>query len=584
MTIIAARPFGVRFGNLQTDRATAVVMSRAPETVQLTVNGTNYSVVLAACGNDRSAADPSGSTILGYTGNVTVFFPKPFTKYPWSATQNGVSLSADIRSAPLPGSDFAVGLVTCTKSLVIGNASSIAPNAYHFLENYRRTSSIPYIATVHADDIMYPDGGGIGGLETFTADPNGKMCDSQVVRSKYNFAFYYGHWFGIIGPIDYNLSNRIAALGNDSDFLSLYDNSAVHVGFGDHEFVNNLGWAIEGGTDGAQLATVPNPYHATANGYNGTGLVTWNQIMKPLQGQSIGTLDTNAQHWKLDLGDLRIVTVDPITRAVSSAGVPQSCLGNNQIDDCLNSLNSAHPFKILHVSGWTGRFMSAYFANHASTYLDKSWQNYVAAEYDRMFRNTGQTPKALMDNSRTNGLLGNLVVASGDWHDEQTLYHRLAASAGKAAEDFQRIGLCQTHSPTTNPALPIIPMTADETGDSFVCEGAIAHSSATTTNYAARATVVEVFGSETPKRMRVRQWALLTPGPNNTPVANDMLAAYIRNTAGPVSLGDITDHNGSVWRCYFDKHIAQWDGNRGAATKKDFEIPATVARRAVKEA
>lgn len=564
----APRNLGVRYGKLTTTGATFVIYSLVSTDVTLVVDGTSYNVTLSAVGTDRATNDPAGSTTFGYVGSKAVTFSPGFTRRNWTATQGANSVTGTILPAPGERDNFALVFTTCQQSRVDNDGTKFAPSAYKFVDWYRQNGSYPLVANIHSDDLIYADGTSSDGIMPAVSDPNGKKIEataaSQATRKAYDFAMYYGCLFGIAGPIvDSATGEEWLNAGLLPYVNNLYNNCAFMPQWGDHEFMNNLGWMLPT-TNGPLLSAVPNPYHATLGGYNGNGLITYNAILAPLQGTTARSADTDSNHWYVDFGTVRIVAMDATTKAVPNyPNDATAVFGNSQIDDVLNVLNVRKPFKILLTPI---PFMRATpNADAINTSVNgsntKYWQNKQPTEYNRLFVNTGQTPKSIMDNNETNGGYGTTVNIYGDWHFGLCLYQQAPAATGIAAEKFHCIGLCGAvqHSGTSLNGDEIrITSEAIYSSDNMQYFSGGAAGLIREKPYKSVVALMEVVSTGRTPTMTIKVYDLREAAASNDPSSAGSMASFM-NT----NLGTLTDDEGNVWQCVYERKFVLYTGNYG---------------------
>jgi len=198
---------------------------------------------------------------------------------------------------------------------------------------------------------------------------------------------------------------------------------------GDHDAgFNEMGWDIVPATSIS--------YAASKN--------LWDTIMVPLQPPSIANRAT-ANHWSVTLGALTFVAPDGITLAsgdgndaniASSNYGPTTIYSNNQIDDCLDALNTDTPFKILGLA-YSIKFMDATHTKFFSG-AQNPLKNARLSEFQRFFTKMDDTvnPLSVMANAKTNGTYGTCITMHGDYHVNEIAQNQATAYTGNHAENF----------------------------------------------------------------------------------------------------------------------------------------------------
>lgn len=406
----------------------------------------NTAVVLTRFGTDRGSADPGGQTWAGSQGSATVTGLAANTQYTYTATQGARSSTGSFRTALDDSHDGVAFFVGCDKS---DGANSI-PGYYQFMHTYALTN--PVYAMVHHDDHGYVDNGNVD-----DTGYTGRKCtgNPRTTLLQYDYAVAYMAHLGLLG----NPGIARIATGHDLDRQWCFRNINLLPQWGDHEFSNNFSWdAVE------NPASSPTLFAAAK--------AVWDKIMLPLQppcrGSGIALIDTSANHWAADIGCVRIIAIDGITNSSSPALVPPSingvvsydtddvahvCYGANQVKDIRNGMNVSAPFKIL--TTWLGsRILGPVHSDPAPPYIGGfqrsgskqphydvarlEWQKLFTETADR----TAETPSvahSVMNNNKTNGILGNTVILHGDEHLGRVVKNYAPAYTGQAAENLYQI-------------------------------------------------------------------------------------------------------------------------------------------------
>lgn len=418
---MAAPGIGIRWGKPTTSSLTAVLVAWTNTPATLTVNGVAYAASWTAIGTDAPATAPQA----GYYAVVQITGMSQFTLHSWTLTQGAETRTGTIRTAPGWDDSFTYFVGTCMRSKADGFPTK---SAFEYVRYYMANGALPVAGMLFTDDLFYCDSLTLSG----SSDPRGMTAVAASAGPassllQYDWALSWFAWFGITNEYAATLSYGM------EDVLA---NLPILPTWGDHEFANNFF---------AASAATPNGYHATPNGFDGAALLVYNALIKPLQGASVATLDTQAQHWAHDMGQIRLVSMDSITRAYNNAAIPASSAwhGQNQIVDCLNALQTQHPFKL--ITMYTEpRYLTAAFLTkwpmdslvNASTGALISHPASLVDEYERLFVRSGQTPPSICAGSKTNGVGGTTLLVKGDNHFGGWFHFRKAASGSNVAEDL----------------------------------------------------------------------------------------------------------------------------------------------------
>ena len=542
-----AKNLQVVFGNLGKTSATAVAYSKSATAISLIVNGKSFPITMAAVGADRPANDANGEIIAGYVGAVNVTGLEPYTLQEWSATQSSDTDSGSFTTNGTRGQNCSIAVTTCFSST--DNYGGL--NAWQFLEAYmKQTPEYPMMSIVHLDDIFYADGA-LSAAQDGDSCAQGKTINSISwaggAKAEYDYACWYLTWANILDGWDNGLD---AAEANPS-----WEYCLTHTCFmpqwGDHEIANNI-WEVD-------LTSVPNPFHETLNGYDGKALNVYNAMMKPLQGTAAQNADTEANHWYADFCGIRVIAPDPITKSVPTVAM----YGANQITDLLNTVDSQQPFKLMANPAMSGRIADDSLVANTNNYKS---ENFVRTEWDRVYVESGKTPKSLMDNPQTNGQVGNMVVTRGDWHSGLAYHYSAPASSGKAKENYTEVCLR-----TVNGSAP----TSTYHGDAEAAAMAAGN--------------VEVVGSMYPPSVlggnpvvdkHVTIMVIEYTGDRATPETVVRLWHPLRATDGSFDQEDVfhggkacaelDDSKGIIWGCSYERKFRQYnDNNRGFAIDEE---------------
>lgn len=404
----------------------------------------NTNIALTRFATDRGSADPGGQTWAGTQGANTITGLTADTQYTYTATQGANSETGAFRSALSDTQDGEAFFVSCDKS---SGAESV-PGYYQFMHS--RALSHPVYAMIHHDDHGYVDNGNVD-----DTGYTGRKCtgNPKETLKQYDYAVAYMAQLGLLGGgVGAESMNRIAT-GQNLERQWCFRNINLLPQWGDHEFYNNFSWD-----------SIYNP--ATNPTLFAAAKAVWDKIMLPLQppcrSAGISILDVTANHWAADIGCARFITMDGITNSSSPAldepviggivvydpdDVTHVGLGTNQIKDIRNGLDTTQPFKFL--TTWLGsRILSP--IDPASIYTS-DWQrngskqpmyDVLRLEWQKLFTETavtGGVANSVMNNTKTNGVLGNTVILHGDEHLARVVKNYAPAYTGQAAENFYQI-------------------------------------------------------------------------------------------------------------------------------------------------
>ncbi len=454
-------PIGVRYGNPKAAQVTMVLAvlntgaSSNPATTAVTidvnsggaVDVTTLGAIWTAIGTDAPSGHAYNGSQLGWVCNFDITGLNAFgTANSYTVAQSGNgSVSGNLVTAPAAGDDFILYVGTCENvygSYIVGGQNGIQPQPnepqatgmYRVIRTFAESpppNHAPCAGICMVDDVIYADAGFID--DSYTADGGTGHVISDITVSIgavdtmyiYDYALGYFNHMGMFGDVStgHTIVDEYHGFeqhwGRNADRLWCQRNLPMMPQMGDHEFDDDFGMAvIDRPTEAAKAA--PNRWLG--------GITCYNAILKPLQGDSIQSAspgDPNANHWATTLGNLRIVSPDGIyngsgdgaknspTTAVTNI-LDSATAGESQIYDVLTALNTSDEFKILL---WPYQFRSMKSDGNRE-FAGASWSYYDMnlAEFQAMFTESGATPKAWMDNAGLNGTTGKGVVIMGDYH------------------------------------------------------------------------------------------------------------------------------------------------------------------------
>lgn len=400
---------------------------------------------LAKYCDDRGASafdpgpDPAGVTHLCWVGSTTVTGLSASTRYYLKLTQGAVvETDASTCTAPATGTDFSVYFAGCDNS-----------HNYDYVEggggwkNMARDIKQGYSVCrylVFADDLGYADW-----LRTATFDGwddtagSGKLMAMKPIFDpiSYNYGYTY---LALLGMLGQNATSELK-WGADRNRMFCMRNMPIAPQWGDHEFNNDCGhWA---GAMYTGTGSVPGSTAAQATPWYTPGKTAWDTLIGLVNPTpTIKSADATANHWAWSLGDLLILCPDAITNGSGCPlmdGVPilaDTLLGVGQITDLLNAANTTHPFKCFVLptfdfQSWETITNESLGHGNGKCGTHIPLQESSPQDYDQLVWSSGATPKSLMDNPKTNGTEGVLVLMHGDIHRSSVdQYHGNKARTG----------------------------------------------------------------------------------------------------------------------------------------------------------
>jgi len=595
------KDLSLRFGALTDDGFTIVVMSRSSDVVTISCDAfADLPVTMGIFGDGRSIPDAGGESHVSYYGTITITGLDELALYTVTGTQGSFTDVIYPRTkTSRRDAHIAIAPVTCMAPSITKSANG--PNgktdayfevtSYDFYKTYiDDPSNPPLLAATHFDDIYYADGS--FGIEAATWNNEGKTTDpgdsvwggSDDGRAVYSWSLLYAIWFGLFSEF-YNL-------GTDPDKTKPLGTAAMNesvqyclarMGFmpqvGDHEFYNNCNW--KGDPNGNYLTGIaqgtdrlPNALHATANGFDGKGWTVYKEIMRPLQGTPLDGIgdETNGNGWYCDFGPMRMISPDGTTFGSRDwdNDVQVAVYGNTQINYMLQ-LGEDEPkqFTVVGNSATAGRGFPQAFKD-IEGYPGYKNENWVIAEYNMLWLTKDNTPRSLMDNPYTNGLLGQTVMFRGDSHYACAMYWSAPETATEAKENFYEFGLrtvdnsavgtrsykgvdfsllvadnCRIESAVSNNDYSEHDYTSIDTKAATII----------TKPYVATATIVEVDGTKPTPEMIVKVWEIYKV--QGEPAMDIHFYA-------DVPLDEYkTDWKGNIWKLMSNKTIPVHGGNEG---------------------
>lgn len=462
------RDLGVIYGNSKPGQITLVAATwddPGVNPVQVSVNGgIAQTITMNQVGTDYAngiggvtPAPLQGQA--GWVGSIDLTLANAFPNLnPFTVTQTGRnSTTGNFRAAPAAGQNHTVWVSTCFNGLTAIRGASFnsiqEPAATGLFDLIRQDDEDPNTPPVSAlamvDDVFgYVDQGWVddtvgtgatGHRVTDAAwngiwDGNPPNTSLQFIANSalaYDYALFYMIMLGM-GSMDDTSQvgsqgeRSYTWLGRNEDRLWCFANLPFLPQYGDHEVTQDFGMKSEataggmpgwigGIRDGSNPSSTDNGTVIAPNGVTASGewaRYAWNAaitevyhaFLGPLQGVSIASADANANHWEIDLGDIRLVAADAMYNADGAGGATMNVmLGQNQITDLKASVNAA-PNWVLFLSPFGGRTMN----NLIVSTQGYNWPlaNMVPAEWASL----------ITDSDGLGSVSDKCVVCAGDIH------------------------------------------------------------------------------------------------------------------------------------------------------------------------
>jgi hypothetical protein len=395
------RQIGFMCGAPRMNSAVVLVCSFINSPISVMCNGETKTPILAQIG-------------VLYYGHVTFYNLAPATIYPVTLQQGSITESdCSVTTNCDAFTRCKLWFNGCDNpSAVFGGAQK---GGYGRIAKSRKAGGLHYM--IFADDWGYPSKQTVNDVILGLAHTNSAAVSGLAA----DYVLSYANNLGMLA----DTSDRNIRWGRDADRVYVTRNMPWMLQIGDWEVENDRGWDNAG----------PGALYDTAIG-------VFNALFSPLRPETdIRNRDITALHWGITVGNTRIVATDNVTNGsggyIDGTTAITTQLGNNQIDDCLDALNTDEACKIL-VMNVGDRYFEA--ATAATPEFQAGQQhplfNHCIEEYRRLYTRTGATQKSLMDNPKTNGTLAFLLVWHGDTHRGGVYNNQAAAYAGNAAENW----------------------------------------------------------------------------------------------------------------------------------------------------
>ncbi len=497
---------GLQAGYATQSTCKILVVSNTLDDVIVSCNGQKYVAVMAVAGDaaldpeydvlgDTSFRPPGsllkeyGITEACFTGAVEVTGLSPFTRYSVSAKVGGDVASISFMSAPSEDDDFTLFIGTCISSNghINNPTGSGQDGMFTYMQDYAANpGNLPIAGFFCIDDHLYIDR--LREIIDDKADTGHFRCSRKyngigdpvttgVEDHDYNYALAYLIPFD--GFLSHNELSGNAKAAQTGARAWAYKNLNWMCQWGDHEFNNNIGLFNEA---------------ATYEPFYSKGKNAWDAFTGQLTPPRINT--NNSAAWSATYGPVQLIAPDRVTNANDPTGSNGPLLGASQIADIKGAIGAdPAPFKIMLMAS------SIRNMNVAGKGPQEPMWNMGSgskAEYQNLFTDAG----GMVDLSNANGF--SFLTCHGDWHVGAAIKNE--NTDGVNPEDFYSLyaGTMNGSSNGTNWD------DAFAVGDSY--EGSIFvyfddTTSDPVTNPPARkdywVVQIEVFGSRSPKQMRV---------------------------------------------------------------------------------
>ncbi len=358
----------------------------------------------------------------GYIDNGSFSGLSRFTTYTWSATQGANTITGSFLTNPSDTDDFCMWAKTCEQS---GHTIHM----WNVVKDYQESEgALPCAGFIHPDDNGYwdsslPNGTTLAYQSTITSGNKIKVFDYAI--SAFNDAGLYD-------------GDSFATYGQDQERLWGRRNINLLPSWGDHDAgLNEMGWNVDPAV--AELTRFTN------------SSVVWDAVMQPLSPPTIaGAVANGDKSWSGTVGCLEIMALDGISKGSGDGNWPTAIkaptvvYGNQQIDNFLDAVEaSTQPFKLMPMN-YSIKYNDVRSSADASLseLANNPLKDFRLDEFARLFTESGNAKKSLMDNPKTNGLRGHLATLHGDAHVASCVMHKGAAYTDNLPESWLSVSLC----------------------------------------------------------------------------------------------------------------------------------------------
>lgn len=353
-------------------------------------------------------------------------------RFPYYVSQLGKVYKGSFACLPESGQDWLACFTTCDSNIDLFNDGSNPMGWYREMRRIVGESDKLFIGTFHMDDAF-------GYLDNQSIDDS---AATGLVHSEYpttpansltplgyNYAVSFAAPMGLLSD-----ANVRTSFGHDPDRIWFYRNSNLLIQWGDHDTgANEMGWNID--------TAVDTRFSLSEN--------LWSTLIVPTQPAA---LSATSKAWTLTVGDTMFIMPDFISNGTGDAtdtansfidGTgPTRLLDqavNSQIDDILSAIDAGSAKYHLMGMQDSWKYLSTPRSkNNAGA--QNPIKNLIPTEAEKLFLESGNTPPSLMDNPKTNGTDGTLLLLMSDHHWPHVVKHESPAAGGLLAESF--CGVC----------------------------------------------------------------------------------------------------------------------------------------------
>ena len=440
----------------------ASIDSSAPITVRC--NGQEIEVPMTPVGTDGVVPQ------VAWTGGATFTGLSPDSTYEWTARQGQQVVTRELQTGPSPGTYWYAFLATCDNPGT-GLSSNRTVGPYADMKRWAERKGIPPRFIGLFDDLYYPDGTNLNdalgtGMEASTIGGN------QARRALVDVCN--------LGML-YDETDPAIALANDPVKRWAMNKNNILTAWGDHEFKNDMGFAVDATTD---------PMY-------GDGKAVWDAFYGRLQPPLLNA--ANSYAYSAVYGDVTLIVTDGITNgnAWSTAASPV-CYGDAQISDLLSAASAVNtPFMT-----WISPFVGHHFLDDSTGDGGKqSLAYFVPKEFRKLFtqQNTG-----LFDIMAAKKVPWSIFI--GDWHQAMINENIVAAYSDptdgqQVAEDVMVVQMGTINSSIRNDS-GVAALTSGTSYPNGKCHRVVRGSDTADQLGINTCIRLEFFGNESPKRIR----------------------------------------------------------------------------------
>ena len=420
---MSQQAFGIRFGKPKTDSIVAVGCSLVTGDITITFDGGSANITLSA----TEVIGDVGGTLpqAGYVNTVTISGLQPYTKYNYTATQNGNTISGYFWTAPEIDDDFILIPITCDNNTSLGGDPA---GGYTQVKVIAKANPDKGVYFLHIDDNYgYMDLCALDDDTTGTTGHKVTGVNASAGGTVYDYALGAFSAFGLFSTA----GNSYCTATHNADRQWCMRNIPVLPTMGDHDAgADDMGWNVDPAVAGLSQFTASQ--------------VVWEAFLAPFQGAK---LTANTQNWSHTLGCVKIVAPDAISLASGQgvdAAYPTSVFGTAQVTDLIAAFDDdTVPFKILALANGI-----RYLTDNGLEFNDGSQhalggnptfvgghETAAHVDYAELLTDAG----GLMSLPSCNGKSGALMSVHGDHHMAKVM--RNASAEGTFNEWFYSINV-----------------------------------------------------------------------------------------------------------------------------------------------